>query len=66
MARYAVQMKAELEGKVVVELGCGCGLPGLAAGNDYCLYCANWLMSVTFSFSPSYSCLLQPEENVLN
>lgn len=35
MARYAVQMRALLEGRVVVELGCGCGLPGLAAA----VYC---------------------------
>ena len=32
MARYAVQMREALEGRVVLELGCGCGLPGLAAG----------------------------------
>jgi predicted RNA methylase len=32
MARYAVEMREMLKGKVVVELGCGCGVPGLAAG----------------------------------
>jgi predicted nicotinamide N-methyase len=32
MARYAIQMESLLRGKVVVELGSGCGVPGLAAG----------------------------------
>lgn len=38
MARYAVDMKEMLEGKVVVELGCGCGVPGLAAGTSVFVY----------------------------
>jgi hypothetical protein len=32
MARYAVEMKELLKGQVVLELGCGCGIPGLAVG----------------------------------
>jgi hypothetical protein len=35
MARYAVQMQELLRGQVVVELGCGCGIPGLAVAR-YC------------------------------
>lgn len=32
MARYAIAMKDLLKDKVVMELGCGCGVPGLAVG----------------------------------
>jgi predicted nicotinamide N-methyase len=35
MARYAVEMQDLLRGQVVVELGCGCGIPGLAVAR-YC------------------------------
>ena len=42
MARYCVEMKDILERKVIVELGCGCGLPGLAAGIRK-LACVLWL-----------------------
>jgi hypothetical protein len=35
MARYAVEMKELLKGQVVLELGCGCGIPGLAIGECF-------------------------------
>jgi hypothetical protein len=34
MARYAVGARELLKDKIVVELGCGCGVPGLAAGKS--------------------------------
>jgi predicted nicotinamide N-methyase len=34
-----VQRQDLLRGKIVVELGAGCGLPSLAAGNDILMLC---------------------------
>jgi predicted nicotinamide N-methyase len=38
LARWVVQRQDLLRGKVVVELGAGCGLPALAAGDDSLMY----------------------------
>ena len=46
MARYAIAKKELLKDKVVMELGCGCGVPGLAVGKNLVWF--NWLILINF------------------